>query len=148
MFMLLYRVCTHLRLEFCKQAFVFMFVLLQRVFTIVRIRILATILCVYFLLLLMVCAHVRLVILVTILCVYVYVVLESLYTCKTVHFGKKTLYLCLCCSRGYIRIQDWEFYQLVFVFIFVLQQSVCTHVIMGMLATSRCVSVCVVLEDM
>ena len=46
--------------------------------------------------------HVRLGILETRLYVYVSVVVASMYTCKTGHFGNKPLCLCLCCSRWYV----------------------------------------------
>ena len=43
-----------------------------------------------------VCKHVIIVILSKILCSYVCVVVEVIYTCKTGHFDKDPLCLCLC----------------------------------------------------
>ena len=64
MLVLLFKVCTHVRMGNLKHDFVFMLVLLYRV-----------------------CTHVRLGILVTSLFVYVCVVVQGMYICKTGHFG-------------------------------------------------------------
>ena len=53
-----------------------------------------------FVLLYRICTHVRMGILEKILCVYVCVVVEGMYTCKTVNFGNEPLCLCLCFCRG------------------------------------------------
>ena len=71
-----------------------MFVLLYRVFTHVRMGILAMRICVYIGVFVEVCKYVILGILATSLCVFVCVVVDGMYTCKTGNFGKYTLCLC------------------------------------------------------
>ena len=80
------------------------------------------------------------------ICVYVFAVLEGMFTCDTGNFVNNPLFLCLCCCRGYVHMQDWSFWKRYFVFMFVLLYWVCNHVMMGILATSLCVFVCVVVE--
>ena len=122
-----------------------------------------------FVLLQRVCKHVRLGILETSLCVYVICVFEVMYTCKTGNIGINPLYyfcvvvegmytcktgnfrnkpscLCLCCCRRYVHMYDQVFERHFIVFMFVLFQSVCTHVRLVILATRVCVYVCVVVE--
>ena len=110
---------------FWQRAFVSMFVLLQTV-----------------------CIHVRLEIFATSVCVYILVVGQGMYTCKTGHIGNEPLRLCFCFSRGFVYMYDWEFCKWPFVFMSVLLQKVCTHVRLGILASSVCVHVCVVVEGM
>ena len=56
--------------------------------------------------------------------------------------------LCLCCCIGYVHMQDWEFWQQEFVFMFVLLYRVCTHVRMVNLPTGVCIYFCVGVEGM
>ena len=41
--------------------------------------------------------------------VHVYVAVEGMYTCTTGHVGNEDFCLCLCCCRGNIHTEDWEF---------------------------------------
>ena len=77
----------------------------------------------------------------TILCDYVYVVVDDIYTYETGHFGNALLCLCLCCSRVYVHMEDWVFWQQVFVFMFLLLKRVCTHVRLVILE-NECLCLC------
>ena len=93
------------------------------------------------------CKHKRLRILENTLCDYVYLVVYTMYTCNRRNFGNKNLCLFLSCCRGYVNMQDWEFWKQYLVFMFVLLQRVSKHTILGILATRNCVYVCVVVES-
>ena len=78
MFLLLYRVCIHVKLASLAMGNCFhVFVLMYRV-----------------------CTHVRLGILAMRFCVDFCDVVEGMYTCKTGNFGNDPLLLFLCCFRG------------------------------------------------
>ena len=94
----------------------------------------------------MISTHIRLVNLAMRLCVYVCVVIEDMYTFKTGSFIKEPLCLCCCCCRKYVDIQEWEFWQRDFVFIPLLLFKLCRHLRLGILETSICACVCVVVE--
>ena len=120
MFVLLYRVCTHVRLgilemilfvyicavvegmDACKtenfgnEPFLFMFVLLYMVCINVRLRILETSLFVYVFAVVEVMYKCNSGILEMGIFIYVCAVVEGMYTCKTGNFGNKILCLCFC----------------------------------------------------
>ena len=89
---------------FCKWDVLFIFVLLKRLCTHIRLGILAASFCFYFLSWKRVCTNIIVDMLAMSVCVSVYVVVKCIYTCKTGNVGNDRLCLCLCCCRGYLHI--------------------------------------------
>ena len=69
----------------------------------------------------------------TSICLYPSIFLSHV---RLVIFANDPLCLCLCCCRGYVHMQDWEFWKRAILFMLVFLYRVCTHVRLGVLVLS------------